>query len=447
MKLGISWEVKQNLVASIALGVFAFVFSLRDKPGSDIEIGRNHLLEGTGNNLLGAWSSWFYSIFPNSFVSWHVSLILFQIALSTLGVFLTISSLNAEENTQNKISFYVFAYFIIDFASQQSRDGTMMALTIFAIGLWRFASKTKNLKVGSTLKKFAIAITIFAFAFRPWLAFSLISFFLLLRKDKRNRTKKIILIILILIAPIAIENIAFKVLDLDNWYPQQTVMIHDLVATYCWNTSLSTRETAWEGLDSLATSNLSKREVCQAFKPNTWQAVVADGVSTDSGSPPLRTIEGNNDLEYEEIKSHWIRAIVSDPFSYIQNHLMFSTQVLIAGDMRGISLFSTKEKDVYSIARSVWKLPSDMAKTLHLTSPVIALMFYVFSRKKILKKTKSIQEFDLSAAILTVWIGITSIGYVSDNGRYTLVPVLILYLILITKIRSVSDFKNRDNFE
>jgi hypothetical protein len=126
---------------------------------------------------------------------------------------------------------------------------------------------------------------------------------------------------------------------------------------------------------------------------------------------------------------------------------MFSTQVLIAGDMRGISLFSTKEKDVYSIARSVWKLPSDMEKTLHLTSPVIALMFYVFSRKKILRKTKSIQEFDLSAAILTVWIGITSIGYVSDNGRYTLVPVLILYLILITKISSVSDFKNRDNFE
>ncbi len=447
MKLDISREVKQNLVASLALAFFAFVFSLRDKPGSDIEIGRNHLLEGTGNNLLGAWSSWFYSIFPSSFVAWHVSLILLQIALSTVGVFLTIISLNVEENTRNKISFYVVAYFIIDFASQQSRDGTMMALTIFSIGLWSFASETKNLKVGSTLKISAIAITILAFAFRPWLAFSLIPIFFLLRKGKRNRIKKIILIVVILVTPIAIENFALKALDLDNWYPQQTVMIHDLVATYCWNTSLSTRETAWEGLDSLATSNLSKREVCQAFKPNTWQAVVADGVSTDSGSPPLRTIEGNNDLEYEEIKSHWIRAIVSDPFSYIQNHLMFSTQVLIAGDMRGISLFSTKEKDVYSIARSVWKLPSDMAKTLHLTSPVIALMFYVFSRKKILRKTKSIQEFDLSAAILTVWIGITSIGYVSDNGRYTLVPVLILYLILITKISSVSDFKNRDNFE
>lgn len=428
----------------MSLGIIAFFFSLRDKPGSDIEIGRNHLLEGTGNNLLGAWSSWFYSIFPNIFVSWHINLVLFQVTLSAIGIFLFIFRSNQRNNLKHQFLLYLISYFIIDFASQQSRDGTMMAFMIFSIGLWRYSTKSKNIKSGIAQRLISVTSLIIAFAFRPWLAFSLLPITYLLLKNKSNIEQKMILLLIILVSPIAIENMAFKTLKLDNWYPQQTVMIHDLAATYCWNSSLSTREIAWEGLDPFTTSNKSKSEFCQAFKPNTWQAVVADGASTDSGFSPLRTVESNNDVEYRKLKDHWLATNFSDPFSYIQNHLMFSTQVLIAGETRGVSLFSLEDKGAYELLNSIWKMPSDLAKTLHLTSPIVALILYVFIRKKLNGKIGSLQELDMPAFILIAWVGITSIGYVSDNGRYTLAPVLILYLAIVTNTKNISGLKTKE---
>ncbi len=439
-----SQEFKQNLFATLSLGTIAFFFSLRDKPGSDIEIGRNHLLEGTGNNLLGAWSSWFYSIFPNTFVSWHINLVIFQITLSVIGIFLFISKSNPRKNPKHHFLLHSISYFIIDFASQQSRDGTMMAFMIFSIGLWRYSTKSKNIKSVIAQRIISVASLIIAFAFRPWLAFSLLPIMYLLLKNKSNAKHKMILLLIIMVAPSAIENMAFKTLKLDNWYPQQTVMIHDLAATYCWNSSLSTRKLAWEGLDPFTTSNKSKSEVCQAFKPNTWQAVVADGASTDSGFPPLRTVESNNDVEYRKLKDHWLATNFSDPFSYIQNHLMFSTQVLIAGETRGVSLFSLEEKGAYELLNSIWKMPSDLAKTLHLTSPIVALLLYVFTRKKLTREIGSLQEFDMPAFILIAWIGITSIGYVSDNGRYTLAPVLILYSAIVTYTKNISGLMTKE---
>lgn len=434
-------ESKEKSITMLAIASSVFIFSLRDQSGSDIEIGRNHLIDGSGNNLLGAWASWFYSIFPNTFIHWGVYLSFLQVSLSALGVFLVINAIKTTIPFRYRVLYYLLTYLIVDFASQQSRDGSMMAFLVFSFGLWRYAVSSKDLGNRVAIMLLSVCSLIIGFFFRPWLVFSLLPIFCFILRSTKNSANRGVLLIMIVASPLVVENITFKALDMENWFPQQTVMIHDLTATYCWNSSVNTREIAWKGLNHLSTSNISKREICQAFKPNTWQAVVAAGSSTDSGLPPLRTLEADSNLEYEKLKNQWIAVLISDPFGYIQNHLMFSTQVLIAGEMREISLISLTKEDFYSNLRSIWKLPSELAKSLHLTSPVIAILFYAYSRRNLFDKTKSYSEPNLFAAILIVWVGITSIGYVSDNGRYTLVPVLMLYLSILTSVSRLYSLK------
>ena len=53
--------------------------------------------------------------------------------------------------------------------------------------------------------------------------------------------------------------------------------------------------------------------------------------------------------KYDSVKAHEISLTIikNDPLSYIQNHLMFATQVLIAGEMRSISVLSLNKVDFY----------------------------------------------------------------------------------------------------
>jgi hypothetical protein len=429
------------------IGVVAFstfYFNYRINPGADIEIGRNHLIEGNGNNLLGSFASFFYYNVPDFIFPWQLNLLLLQVLLSALGFICLFLRSNIKPTPKTLILGLLLANILLMFSTEQSRDGTMLAFLTFSLGLGVFASKENVIYKKRLLYFISACAFVIGFSFRPWLTFATVPLFYFVNKKARFNPRIILASIVLMILPTGIENAVTKYKDMANWFPQQTVMIHDLSSTFCWSNELEIRERAWDGLSVLKNNDLAKTELCQAFKPNTWQSVVGVGNSTQSGIPPLRTIDSDNYTEYSKIQDAWLKTIKMDPLGYIQNHLMFSTQVLIAGEMRSISMLSLNELELYSLMKSLWLLPIEIIKSFHLASPLAIFLFYWFFRRKYLSERARHELSDVFLMILIFWIAITSMGYVSDNGRYTLLPAILLVLLSFKELSPLKPLDKGD---
>ena len=434
--MGNSRKFKSSYIFSCvgAIALATLFFNYRNNPGADIEIGRNHVIEGTGNNLLGAFASVFYSHIPNLLLPWQVSLLFLQVTLSALGLVLLVWRSELKLTPLSLILGLPLVNILLMFSAEQSRDGTMLAFLTLSTGIGIYALKETVVYKRRILLLISALAFVVGFSFRPWLTFATIPLLYYVIKNVRFNPRIIAISVLLAFLPIGIENLVTRAERLDNWFPQQTVMIHDLSSTYCWSNESEIRERAWDGLSGLINNDSAKTELCQAFKPNTWQSVVGAGSTTLSGIPPLRTIESNNYNEYSKLASAWLKIILSDPFGYIQNHLMLSTQVLIAGETRNISILSLDKTNLYSGLKAIWLLPTEIVKSFHLASPFAIFIFYLFIRQKYLRIRSQNELSDTFLGVLIFWVIITSIGYVSDNGRYTLVPALLLVLISLKEL-------------
>jgi hypothetical protein len=418
--------------------------------GEDITHSREFFEQQLRSDFLGSIATVFYGVIPDTAIAWYHLLLLLQVGLTGLGLYLIFKGESLVYSRANKIGIILILYIGIIIGSAQTRDGALFSFSIFGIGLYLESKKTKDSKMRASLSVLAWFFLIVGFSFRPWLSVALPFIFLSLSKLRSPRyslskASAIGIVALLLVSPFVIDQSAKKVWDLQNGYPQQIVMIHDLAASYCWSVDIDTVKHAGEGLSALATNPKALQQICQFFKPNTWQAVAGlDPVAlpTQGMRAPVSLINVNDSTKYDSLQTAWINVIANDPFTYIQNHLSFGTQVLVSGESRNIgairavqALLNTSELgNLYNLLLSLFMSVYEVFISFHLLSPFILFMYLIvsFIRNRN-SEQQLVAKISVRYAILAfiLWFSLTAIAFASDNGRYTYTPIYFVYLVIM----------------
>jgi hypothetical protein len=401
--------------------------------GEDITSSRVNFLSNDRNNFLGAFAGLFYGSIPEILITWWQTLLLFQGLLVVIGLLLFFENEIVNGSKRRITLICGLAYVVIFLGMAPTRDGAMISFAMFGLGL---VQKSNAKPALFTIGILAICTSL---TFRPWLSFAFapIVFQLLAKKIQVNKVILIITCIPVLFLPIFVENGVKKVWEFNSAYPEQTVMIHDVTSNYCLSTSQPTRNLAFSQLERLSKNEESLPQVCEFYKPSTWQAVTVPNLTDPRIShldPPISIIQPENQQEFEMLQRNWTKMILDDPGTYIQNHLFFLTQILISGESSKIFFtvrlselkLSQKATDLLWLLISLFQLPVQTLIRLHLLSPLITIAAFT-TIHRIYKNSMYLSRLSNYVFTLFAWILVTTIGYVSDNGRYTYLPVILLW--------------------
>lgn len=416
-------------IYSIALVTLTIISNYFNFSGEDIANSRTGYLSGSGNDFLGAFPSLFYGLLPNSILEWWQYLIIIQGVFSGVGLYLIFRPVVTTTKKRYFILILFFQYFCLNLSLAQSRDGIMISSIFLLMGIITCYSN-KSIWIISSL-----ILILFAFSFRPWLTIALfpIIYYVLKIKFSLRPIVKVVLCLLIVAAPSVIEISTRANTGLQHSFPQQTVMIHDLAATLCLSPIEATRVNAYGALVKLESYQGSIQYLCNSFKLNTWQSSVTSPSNNDpfglNPIPPLKTIQPTDEAGYKILEKDWLKTILSDPKTYAQNHMYFLIQVLISGESQEFKFLGklpelTKNKSIKSVIE-LYHIPWKLIINMHLISPltIYFLLFVFYIRKNSLfLNSRSFVLF----LVLSLWITITTLGFISDNGRYTYLPVLLI---------------------
>jgi hypothetical protein len=416
----------------LALTISTLLFNWNSKTSllTDIQGSRERYLSGNGDTFLGGISAVFYGSIPNNYFLWWQYLLLGQALATGLGLYFIFSHRVNFKGKLNLIVTVFLSYLILNLGVGQSRDGIMISGTVLLIGLL--------IRLPSSQFYILVPIFILTYSFRPWLAFAFfpVIFTALRLKIKASRLKAIMLSILIVIFPSVSEFTISDFWSIKSGFPQQAVMIHDLGSTYCLSSTQQSREIAYKALLKLAYSDESLDYFCNYYKPTTWQSTSSPNFTDPVLSllpPPINTIKAGDQLAYKELEKSWVYLILSDPKTYIQNHLYFLTQVLVGGDSTSIEMdkffgqfVETRNFDsLISFTGSIYNFPWKLIVMSYLLTPFFiyfAQVLFIFFRRKLTYVRFNFQ-FNM---LFLFWIALTTFGFVSDNGRYTYLPALLV---------------------
>lgn len=435
----------------LLIGTFQLlIMSVTAVAGADISRSRESFLMGERSDFLGVFAGWFYSLIPGGKLGWGVTLTAMQMLCVILAFQIELSNQNLP---RMKFSVYlIFQYISLYFAAQQSRDGTLFALLCLGLSLIRKAKNVSKQSKRFYLVLMSLICFTFGLSFRPWMSLLLapLLFFVFTEKDMREvfRSTHVFLFILTLtFMPLSIEYSLSKVFKVKAEYPLQTLLIHDLATSACWSANADTSEAALKALEPLSTNPEFELNICQFFKPNTWQATT----QIDYQSSLVKTLSVPLSLtassaEYRDLVRSWFALLIQDPKTYIQNKLMLSTQVVFSSQTkiyRASTLFGqdvTNDllRPVIAVAKGIIDVPWSLISLLYLLTPGATLLFFWFlsTRCKVNSLTLLLR-LPVMSFICIAWGSIT---FVSDNARYLTSFIILTYLSLLSTLR----LKRRD---
>lgn len=445
-------KIIEGKTALVILAAFTILVSWRNSDGEDITVARNTFNSIHRNNFLGATGAFYYGNIPNSILTWSHYLLLVQVSLTVIGLILIQHNLLAESSPVGKILFTGLAYLVLNFSAAYSRDATMTGYIILGFGLLTIDLSAITTNRKRYFRAFGWLSLIVGFLFRPWLSVVLIFILMFTRirnkslvEIKASKFFTVIACLFLALAPSVIDKVIVKATNMQESYPEQIVMIHDLVTTYCWSANNGTADIAKLGLEVIDTNPQALSTVCQFYKPNTWQAVVAQDPATPSSmnlETPIHPIQPGDSAKYNKLRHFWVHMIMTDPFTYIQNHMAFGNQVIISGDtrrLRAIGSFKSITNDMsvlnsLSFVADLYLLPLDLIISLHLLSPLFVFILWGVTITRRFLADKRVEELTTTLiffGFFLFWNLMTVIAFASDNGRYTLIGSIFLLLSLI----------------
>jgi hypothetical protein len=412
-------------------------------PGGDISLARNAFKQGERSDLFGTFASEFYARIPHSPFGWSANLAFLQCCLVFFAIYLfTKSWKNKKERFFIPILIQTI---ILSFASQQSRDGTAFSFIIFGIAILFMSRKIQQLRLSSQglLLVSGTVLIILGLAFRPWMSVCILPIISLLRTSRSEKPPlryNIGICLLgsaILVLPLIIELSSAPLLKVKHQYPFQLVIIHDLSATACWSANIATSEKALSALKPLSTDANFSTNLCQFFKPNTWQSVAISGSSstlTHGNSAPLAITESKQ--VFDSLFDDWIDIIIRDPKTYLQNKLMISSQVLFASQTKVYEPLERQSSNalihesvqIVKFLYLLFNLPWLAISKLYLMTPGAYLLIFVLSLRSFSNAMLAERVQGLLVVLFSTLIA--TLLFVSDNARYTTPFVIIGFLLM-----------------
>ncbi len=437
---------KQRINAILFLSIATFFLQIPSFYGEDIVNARNNYLIGNRTDFWGGVSTVIYSFIPDLGFRWQIWLAMLQIVLTSLAL----QKLLVMKN-QSRINYLiklVVAYSALVFGSQMTRDGLMFSLLIF--GYAAMDSALRNYKSARVLIV-PLVIICMAMSFRPWLSIAIIPILLIpFRRYNLNlsRLTTALVIIFTSVAPLGIEFTAAKSLALKQSFPEQQVLLMDSAATYCYTTNTETGVKAQEALLLFTSDPSYPRFACQLYRPDTWLSLTkAINTSSAGYEVEFSLIQPGDSERYEALRSYWVKMIVNDPVTYIQNKMLFASKLLIGSDSRNISFLSadTNATKILGIFRILY----DVAITIHIYSFLtFILILFSLPLYRYLKKKENgliIDRVSINMMVaIVLWTSLSAIAYIGSNGRYTYALTILSLVIYVSYVSEAMAHRKRN---
>ena len=425
------------------MALATFIFQIPDFFGEDIINARNNYLYGGRTDFWGGISTLVYSQIPNFGVRWQIWLALFQLSITSIGLIKLITS-HSKSRTRFILKIMT-AYSILFFSSQMTRDGLLFSLLIFGFGILK-----NNFVRNASLRSLLIPILLISFgmSFRPWLSIAIIPLVLSLFVDLDHVLKRNVIVslgIILAFAPLLIEVSTTKILGLSKSFPEQQVMLMDAGASYCYTNNPNTGDLAKQALTMFSQDTNFPKVACQLYRPDTWISLIQGGNTSSEGLVSnLHLIQPGEMNQYQLLKSAWIKLILRDPVTYIQNKTLFSSKLLIGSDSRDLTVFSAKTHSARFLA--TYRTPFELAIAFHVFSILgCILLLLILPMSKFCRNMSTGLHLDKHTLLLFMslglWVTFSSIAYVGSNGRYTYSATLLALVIYLEHI-SQKEYSN-----
>lgn len=418
-------------------GFLTFLTQLPNFYGEDIVNARNNYLYGEKTDFWGGISTLVYGYVPNLFFRWQIWLAIFQIAIAAYGL-AKLLSVKVVKKPQ-AIALMLIIYSCLLFAASMTRDGLMFSLLLLGLAILKV-----NIIKDKPISKLLIPLSIISLAmsFRPWLSIAILPVVALIfydRNEKFGKKLTAILLLMLALAPGAIEISSSKLLHLQKSFPEQQVMIMDAAASYCYSNNVSTNSRANSLLNYFSTDKQFGDYACNIFRADTWLSLTRENNLSDS-TGSFWIIPAGDLANYQTIKRSWIKLITLDPITYFQNKILFAGKIIVGSDSRNLAILNAN--GIQEEIAAIYKLPFDLFITLHAFS-VIAVFSYIciflLCKKRSLRS--NLIQIDRSLASVSfsifLWVSLSAIAYIGSNGRYVYSITLMTLVLLMSKNQQV----------
>jgi hypothetical protein len=421
-------------------------------PGHDSEDIKNLRINAKGlqpNDFWGGASSIFYGHFPNFYPGWESLLLFFQWTLTSVGLILLTRRL--QSGRKAKVLWLLISLLVIQLGTLLTRDGLMLALLVFGIGLLN-SSEGASPRSRRLTSITALTIFLFAAAFRPWVSPAIAVLYIWVSQFASNIStsrqkifKRFVLGLVFVLLAFGFEVGSSKILNLEKSYPEQQVMMMDLAPMACWSTNQATVDQAISGLESFYSSGKLPDFFCNTFRPTNWIHLFGQDLVSKQ-RPDFSLIQVGDYQSYTNVRSAWLKSISSSPVDYMQNKLMYASQTLLGGDTRGIRLLNGKyleepnKSRPFAFFSALVSAPLDLAITIHLFSPFFSflILFLVLISGRLNSSWRSQTSSPVGLWLfILLWFAGTVVAYIGDTARFTYTSgALILMLIAFNQFKS-----------
>ena len=387
-----------------------------------------------------------YGHWPFSGENWDFSLSLVQVLFFCIGFFLLLDF--RRENFGLLISLLQLgAYWVgIIFSSQLWRDATLLSFTIIGIGFIKFAiSATRLLKICffSIGFFFVLIGACCKFIYSPIIALLILLFvgreiFL----TKKIFASFVLIFTFVSLAPFFLSQLVSTSLGLQKSFPEQQPVIFDLTSIYCWGSSLESNQLAIEYLRITKKQNYPDPSICSSLEPSGWDTLRTDRPLWQYSSP-LRPLA--NEKKVKELIRNWLTLILKHPQEYIEVKIIHSTQVVTMANAIGPrwerSNSLLQENPMIFQLSNFLTIPAQILDKSRIFSlgfllilTITCLLRFSFTDQTSLSSAlRKEPHLFLLALLLVFQLTLTTLSFVSSNGRYTF-PFILISLIYLLNI-------------
>jgi len=419
--------------------------------GGDISLARKSYLSENPVDIWGGFSLFFYGNIPEFVLHWGAILYIGQLSLTYIGLLIFSTTLNLE----NKISRYLFyftSYSALAFSTSLTRDSTMTAFLILGSSLLSLNSKKKSQEY---LRVFlGVALICVGFSFRPWL--SICGFLIyLIFKSKNYLYLNYFLALFLILTPFLLDQISYFTKDIERVHPELQVIVLDLSTLSCQTSNKELSNKVVEIIKTIDPKSFKHNSLCANLKWSTWQSVgkwdyeaiekskidtLSESIN-ENGNDLIRLSGNLSQADFSDIRINWMKVIIENPKDYLQIKIYQAMQLGIAGDFFTIIPRNILESDknLLQIIEPIVYLPYNFIISFHMLSPFVsflisALVIIVSLRKKLIEEVFMDRSLFLIYTFLFLWLGISTLAFIGDNGRYVYLSSLIYNLALISKL-------------
>jgi len=386
-----------------------------------------------------------YGEWPDGFLPWRYSLIVFQLLCLWVGLWLIFF----DSRPLNKFQFAIFlllTWISSAFSSQLWRDSSLFAFLVLGLGLIKVSLKrTTGLRI--LLFILAANILLGAALFKPAYGFliGLLSLWIL-RQESRVSTKKSLILLLIPVvmtfSPYLLEKSLVNKFSLQKSYPEQQPIIFDLATNYCWGSDSNLIEDARIGLSVISNNREVSRDLCSAIIPSYWDTLHSPPANWKIDTPLFR-LTSSQEVKLDSLKQAWLTMILNSPFDWIQTKVVFIGPALFSSNSfvdSGQASFGTdlSAKSSYIL----WKLFNypivllDKTRVLSFAFLLIVLVLCLVLQRRdtTCLRTPKISDLCFGLVVTVSSVSLNVLTFVASNGRYMMPFILASFILLLRSL-------------